>query len=144
MPVLILLRGAPGSGKSTAASKLWGFAHYETDQYFMHDGYYDFDYTKLKEAHRWCQNVVWREMRKGRRNVVVSNTFTKLWELDAYLADAKANGYDVHIYRCVDEWASVHDVPADKVQRMRDGYEPHPEEIELARPTRPNWHLTNA
>jgi len=40
MPVLILLRGAPGSGKSTAASKLWGFAHYETDQYFMHDGYY--------------------------------------------------------------------------------------------------------
>lgn len=60
------------------------------------------------------------------------------------LADAKANGYGVHIYRCVGEWASVHDVPADKVQRMRDGYEPHPEEIELAHPTRPNWYLTGA
>jgi len=28
-------------------------------------------------------------------------------------------------------------VPADKVQRMRDGYEPHPEEIELARGSYP-------
>jgi adenylate kinase family enzyme len=52
---LIIVRGIPGSGKSTFASSL-GIPHYEADQYFIGaDGVYRFDFSKLGEAHRQCR-----------------------------------------------------------------------------------------
>ena len=45
--ILYLLRGVPGSGKSTVAQNIGG-THFETDKYFMVDGEYKFDPTKLK------------------------------------------------------------------------------------------------
>jgi len=51
---LILLRGLPGSGKSTFANLLGGI-HVEADQYFIQDGEYKFDASKLKQAHNWCK-----------------------------------------------------------------------------------------
>ena len=53
---LILVRGIPGSGKSTFAKSLGG-THFETDKFFMVDGEYKFDGTKIKEAHKWCKIV---------------------------------------------------------------------------------------
>jgi len=55
MKELLLLRGLPGSGKSTLA-KLLGGEHIEADMYFMKDGEYHFDGSKLKIAHEWCRN----------------------------------------------------------------------------------------
>jgi len=57
MKELFLLRGLPGSGKSTLAKSLGGM-RIEADQYFMYEGKYEFDASKLKEAHAWCQNAV--------------------------------------------------------------------------------------
>ena len=57
MKKLFLVRGISGSGKTTFAKELGG-VHFETDNYFMVDGEYKFDGTKLKEAHQWCQNEV--------------------------------------------------------------------------------------
>jgi adenylate kinase family enzyme len=48
--IIYLVRGIPGSGKSTFAKSLGG-THFETDQFFMVDGKYNFDGSKLKEAH---------------------------------------------------------------------------------------------
>jgi len=53
MKELILLRGLPGSGKSTLAKSLDGI-HIEADQFFMIDGEYRFDASKLKDAHNYC------------------------------------------------------------------------------------------
>ncbi len=51
--VLYIVRGIPGSGKSTFAKQLVGadFLVCEADKYFMVDGEYKFDATKLKQAH---------------------------------------------------------------------------------------------
>ncbi len=57
MKNLYLLRGIPGAGKSTLAKQL-GDAHFEADSYFMIDGEYQFDPTKLRKAHEWCQGQV--------------------------------------------------------------------------------------
>lgn len=51
---LILVRGLPGSGKSTFAHAIWNnYAICEADQYFINKetGEYVFDGSKIKDAH---------------------------------------------------------------------------------------------
>ena len=60
MKKLILLRGLPGSGKSTFAKSISNEStgHIESDMFFVKDGEYKFDGSKIKDAHNWCQDVV--------------------------------------------------------------------------------------
>ena len=44
---LFILRGLPGSGKTTLAKSI-GAVHFEADMYFMEGNEYKFDVTKLK------------------------------------------------------------------------------------------------
>jgi len=56
---LYIIRGVPGSGKSTFAksiAKPWQI--FEADQFFMKHGKYDFDFTKLRLAHESCKRRV--------------------------------------------------------------------------------------
>ena len=71
MKELYLLRGLPGSGKSTLAKSLGG-KHFEADMYFVRDGEYQFDVTKLKEAHEWCRSSVGGLMINEEPELVVS------------------------------------------------------------------------
>jgi predicted kinase len=120
---LILLRGLPGSGKSTLA-KLICNQHVEADMFFMEDGEYKFDPTKLKRAHEWCQNRVRVWMMSG-YNVVVSNTFTQEWEMEAYYKLAEQYGYRVHsiVVENRHEGVNEHGVPADKLEQMKQRFE---------------------
>jgi len=52
-----LIRGLPGSGKTTMAKKIEGFEHFEADQYFEKDGSYEFDPSELNSAHEECQRI---------------------------------------------------------------------------------------
>jgi hypothetical protein len=62
---LILLRGLPNSGKSTAAKLFNKDPHFEADMFFLDaNGDYEFDITKIKEAHNWCRNSVMDDMKK--------------------------------------------------------------------------------
>jgi hypothetical protein len=117
---LFLIRGVPGSGKTTYAKTLGIEDHYEADMWFDANGGYD--PTKIKLAHEWCQNKAIDAMQSG-RDVVVSNTFTRLWEMKPY-KDA-ANKLDVEVIEEVmtGEWPNVHGVPADKVRQMRERFE---------------------
>ncbi len=127
--ILYLVRGVPGSGKSTLAKNLGG-THFETDQYFMVDGEYKFDGSKLREAHEWCQPSVNTAMilnhTAGLNNViVVSNTFTQEWEMQSYIDMAK--DWDYKVFSIIVEnrhgGVNAHGVPEDKLQSMRDRFE---------------------
>jgi len=128
MKQLILLRGLPGSGKSTLAKAIqpsgWS-AHYEADMFFIKDGDYNFEPSKIKEAHKWCQDEVEFLMKEMQRSlIVVSNTFTQEWEMDAYYKLAEEYGYQVHSVVVENRHGGVntHGVPEDKLEVMKNRF----------------------
>jgi predicted kinase len=131
MKNLYLLRGIPGAGKSTLAKQL-GDSHFETDTFFMVDGEYKFDPTKLRKAHEWCQSQIELAMINNHvtagldnSDIVVSNTFTQAWEMDAYYELAKQYGYRVFSIIVENRHGGVnqHNVPEDKLQMMKERFE---------------------
>jgi len=129
---LYIVRGLPGSGKSTFARSIAkSYQIFEADQYFMEKGKYNFDATKLKEAHNDCKQRVVRRMRENLfnsiffNNIVVSNTFTQDWEMKYYRSIGKRYGYKVHtiIVENRHYGTNVHGVPQDKLQVMEDRFE---------------------
>lgn len=117
---LYLIRGAPGSGKTTYAKTLSIADHYEADMWFDQNGGYD--PAKVKQAHEWCQHMACAAMEAG-RPCVVANTFTRLWEMEYYRAVAERLGYEVREVVMRGEWPNVHGVPDDKVRQMRERFE---------------------
>lgn len=119
---LVLIRGLPGSGKSTLAKRHKGYIHCEADDFFLDAGEYKFDRTKLSAAHAACLSKAERNIRAG-FNVVVANTFSQRWEVQPYLDLAKSLGVSVRILEAQGQWDSIHNVPKQAIQRMKDRWE---------------------
>jgi predicted kinase len=123
--ILTICRGIPGSGKSTFAKTLGG-QHYEADMYFIdEEGNYNFDGSKIKDAHKWCQSFVETDMVLEYPKIVVSNTFTQEWEMEPYFKLAKEYGYTVFTIVVENRHGGVnqHGVPEDKLQMMKDRFQ---------------------
>lgn len=127
---LLLVRGVPGSGKTTLAKIMHDFYHVEADMYFVNEaGYYLYDHTKIGLAHDWCQRKAAQWLEKG-WNVVVSNTFTRLWEMEPYIKMAATLGAELEVVVCTGNFVNVHGCPEASVKKMRDRFEPYPQEKE--------------
>lgn len=121
---LVLIRGLPGSGKSTMARAMAGYVHLEADIFFVgDDGMYRYDHKKIKDAHQWCQRETYKALKQG-KNVVVSNTFTRRFEMEPYFGMARKLGVGVRIIEATGNWPNVHGVPADAIEKMRARWEP--------------------
>lgn len=133
-PTLFLVRGLPGAGKSTFANHIWNeYAICEADKYFINKetGEYNFDATKLREAHEWCRSEVETRMKDHQLNaqyypeIVVSNTFTQEWEMKAYMDLAAKYGYQV-VSLIVENRhgnSSIHNVPDETIEKMKSRFE---------------------
>ena len=131
--ILTLVRGLPGSGKSTFANFIWNdYAICEADKFFYDkEGNYNFDATKLKLAHVWCVNQVRTRMEDNKNNpqyypeIVVSNTFTQEWEMEQYFKLAEEYGYMVFTIIVENRHGSksVHDVPDATMGNMLNRFQ---------------------
>lgn len=120
---LVLIRGIPGSGKTTyVKNNLKNHKHFEADQFFEKDGEYKFDASKIKEAHNKCFRDT-KESLNNNDKVAVSNTFTRKWEMDKYLDLAKKLNKKVKILRTTKQFKNIHKIPEDKIKEMKDRFE---------------------
>lgn len=114
MNELLLIRGLPGSGKSTKAKSMAGYQHFEADMFFMVSGVYVYDKEKIQEAHAWCLAQAKCALLKG-ENVVVANTFIKKWEMAPYFK----LGYPTRIEIAKGRYDNIHSVSLEAIERMR-------------------------
>lgn len=134
--VLYIVRGLPGSGKSTFANKLARDNDYlvcEADKYFTDKktGEYKFDASKIKDAHKYCQDLVETYMSDSLvndqwyREIIVSNTFTQEWEMKPYFELAEKYGYKVFVTIVENRHGgkNTHGVPDDKLEIMKNRFE---------------------
>lgn len=117
---IVLIRGLPGSGKSTMARKMDRHLHLEADMFLEVAGVYVYDPSKVRAAHDWCVASAKNALEQG-RNVVVSNTFMRRWELQRYID----LGFPFRIIEAQGRWPNIHGVPEDKIEIMARGWEEH-------------------
>ena len=123
--MLTILRGLPGSGKTTLGEALCartGAVLVEADQFFISPhGLYEFDRRRIRDAHAWCESRVRELLDKG-RDVVVANTFSRLREMKPYLE----MGAPFLVVECKGRFESTHEVPASVIENMRARWESYP------------------
>ena len=123
MTKLTLIRGLPGSGKSTMARKIaveTGALHVEADMWINYSEKWRKESVKM--AHAICQEQANKALYYG-RDTVVSNTFTQQWEMQPYLDMARHYGAQVEIITTAGDYGSVHNVPDDVIAAMRERWE---------------------
>tara|TARA_Y100000310_G_scaffold275978_1_gene292800 strand:- start:11004 stop:11474 length:471 start_codon:yes stop_codon:yes gene_type:complete len=145
--VMYILRGISGSGKSTVAKQLGGQV-FGSDEFFMHEGEYRFDPSKLGEAHEWNFQRVLQAAKEGISPIIVDNTNTQFWEMKNYVQAAKENGYEVEFHEPDTPWKfdadelakrNTHGVPQSAIQGMIDRWETDPTVEKVLQSKKPDF-----
>jgi hypothetical protein len=138
MKTLYIIRGLPGSGKSTLGEQLAeGYLDYHpefggmkshsyaADDWFTdREGNYEFKPEELTEAHDECQSRVRGSMMSGVEVICVCNTFSQAWEAVPYFKMCTDFGYIPVVIECQSEFGNIHGCPKDKIEEMRERWEP--------------------
>ncbi len=121
--IVYILRGVSGAGKSTLADELVPNSPYcifSADDYFMVNGEYKFDASKLHIAHSECFNRFKQYIDSSIGPLVVANTNTTEKEFKHYIDYATEGGYTVFsiIVENRHGGKNVHNVPEEALNKQ--------------------------
>lgn len=122
---LIILRGIPGSGKSTFAKTIQEgkYPIYSIDDYFTDSttGKYRFEFDKNHLAYKQCQDRTENSMKTGEIKIIVDNVFSMEWEIEPYFLLAKKYNYQVFVLTVENRHGStnIHEIPLDQIEKMK-------------------------
>lgn len=119
--MLVIIRGLPGSGKTTLARmyEAEGYVHIEKDIYRVNDaGDYEYNEANNPALEQQCLDNVQRHLRRG-RDVVVSNCNEILSCVDRYINMAVWYKQPYTVIECKGRLGSVHGSDADVGRERR-------------------------
>ena len=147
--ILYLVRGLPGSGKSTiaknivakSAEKSIQVMHYEGDDFHTYvqrvvghevEQSYNFNVKLVGAAHDLCYGRTMRALSEG-HDAVVANTFTTKRELGRYISGVERSELpvDIIVLKATGDFKTIHNVPDAVISRMRDRWEDYTKETEV-------------
>lgn len=133
--VMYIMRGLPGSGKSTRARQIaQGGQIFSTDDFFTIQGKYQYDPEFISDAHFWNVTRVQEAIKQGISPIVVDNTNVQAWEMKPYAQMAVNAGYQVKVVEPDTSWAfdaaelakrNQHGVPLNAIEDKIKAWEPN-------------------
>ena len=129
-PFLNIVRGIPGSGKTTLAKGMASINNRPTvvlsaDMYFCREtGKYEFDVEKLRRAHYWCFNDAKTFLHDG-VEVFVANTFMNYRDMSDYFEFAVNNDFGICLLTAHNDFGSVHNLTEERMQEFRNKMKTH-------------------
>lgn len=127
MAVLTVVRGLPGSGKTTYAKKNFRCLILEQDMFHERNGFYQWSAAVMRDAVKWCAKTARDALRLG-MDVCVVNTFTKKEYVETYRQMAEDLEVDFNVIRIEGDFGNVHSVPPGAMSAMRRVFEDWPGE----------------
>ena len=135
---LYIIRGLPGSGKSTLGERLAGTYvdyhpkyggpkchNYSADDWFTdRAGNYRYIPEEISDAHEDCLARVRGAMMSPSADFIcVCNTFTQAWEVSRYFDLCERFNYTPVVLECQSQFGNIHGCPSEKIQEMKDRWE---------------------
>lgn len=125
---LIILRGLPGSGKTSLAHLLAEEGKYpvfSVDDYFTNEkGEYRFEFDKNHLAYKQCEENVKVAMKSSAGKIILHNVFSIEWEIEPYFKLASEFNYTVFVATVENRHGNknTHDISDEQLAKMAEKY----------------------